>query len=86
MLIQNRFYPSAKTQPLTLTIVEMVSRRPDFEASIEAGRVIHDFKTVRILSRVPLAMQAIRNVLKQNPVYKLRDVTAKAYSKEAAEF
>ena len=66
--------------PLVMTIVEMISRKPDHEMTIEMGGVIHDFKTVRILSREPLPQQAIHNVLKRNPDFKLNSLSAKDYN------
>jgi len=70
---------------LILTVVELISRRPNFEDSIEAGCEIHDFKSVRILSKKPLPMSAVSNVLRRNPAFKLHNLTAKNY-RESYEF
>jgi hypothetical protein len=70
---------------LILTVVELISRRPNFEDSIEAGCEIHDFKSVRILSKKPLPMSAVSNVLHRNPAFKLHNLTAKNHQ-ESYEF
>ena len=73
------------TQQAIVTIVELISRQPNFEDSMEAGCTVHDFKSVRILSRAPLPNSAITNVLKRYPSFKLHGLSAKNY-REHQEF
>jgi hypothetical protein len=50
-----------------LTIVELVSRKPNMEESIEAGTIIRDYLNLELYSDHPLTHQEISQAAAKHP-------------------